>query len=146
MEITVKKFEELTVNELYDILKARVNIFVVEQTCPYPELDDKDQKSLHAWITEGGELMAYCRVLPQGVSYEEASVGRVISLKRRMGYGTKIVNLGIELAQKHFGAKKIRIEAQEYARGLYEKCGFRQVSDRFLEDGIWHIEMLWEDK
>ena len=146
MEITVKKFEELTVNELYDILKARVNIFVVEQNCPYPELDDKDKKSLHAWITEGGELMAYCRVLPQGVSYEEASVGRVISLKRRMGYGTKIVNLGIELARKHFGADKIRIEAQEYARELYEKCGFRQVSDRFLEDGIWHIEMLWEEK
>ncbi|MBR6800931.1 MAG: GNAT family N-acetyltransferase [Eubacteriaceae bacterium] len=146
MELKVKKFDELTVNELYDIMKERVNIFVVEQSCPYSELDDKDKVSLHAWLEEDGKIVAYCRVIPQGVSYEEASVGRVISTKRRMGYGLGIVKTGINLAKEHFKAEKIRIEAQVYARELYEKAGFRQVSDEFLEDGIPHIEMLWEDK
>ncbi len=145
MIITVKRFDELTVNELYEIMKLRVNVFVVEQNCPYPELDDKDKLSIHAWISDEESIIAYCRVLPQGVSYKEASIGRVISAKRRMGYGTKIVNIGINLAKEHFGADKIRIEAQTYARGLYEKCGFVQVSEEFLEDGIPHIEMLWED-
>lgn len=146
MNITVKRFDELTTDELYEIMKLRVNVFVVEQNCPYPELDGKDKDSLHAWISDDDGIVAYCRVLPQGVSYDEASIGRVISAKRRMGYGTKIVNLGISLAKEHFNADKIRIEAQVYARKLYENCGFVQVSEEFLEDGIPHIEMLWEEK
>lgn len=145
MNIKIKKFEELTVNELYDILKARVDIFIVEQNCPYSELDDKDKVSIHAWAEEEGNIIAYCRILPPGVSYPEVSIGRVISTRRRMGYGTKIVSLGIDIAKEYFNADKIRIEAQVYARELYEKCGFRQVSNEFLEDGIPHIEMVWEE-
>ncbi len=145
MELKVKKFNELTADELYDIIKARVDIFVVEQNCPYPELDNKDKVSLHAWLEEDGNIVAYCRVLPQGVSFSEASVGRVISLVRRKGYGLEIVKTGINLARENFGAKKIRIEAQVYAKELYEKAGFSQVSEEFLEDGIPHIEMLWEE-
>ena len=139
-----KRFEELTLEELYQIVKLRVDVFVVEQRCPYPELDGKDQEALHvfAWDEEG--LQAYLRVLGPGVSFPEASLGRVISRKRRQGLGTQLLEQGLQAAEQWLGKGPIRIEAQTYARGLYEKAGFRQVSGEFLEDGIPHIQMLRE--
>ena len=139
-----KRFEELTLEELYQIVKLRVDVFVVEQRCPYPELDGKDQEALHvfAWDEEG--LQAYLRVLGPGVSFPEASLGRVISRKRRQGLGTQLLEQGLQAAEQWLGKGPIRIEAQTYARGLYEKAGFRQVSQEFLEDGIPHIQMLRE--
>ena len=139
-----KRFEELTLEELYQIVKLRVDVFVVEQRCPYPELDGKDQEALHvfAWDEEG--LQAYLRVLRPGVSFPEASLGRVISRKRRQGLGTQLLEQGLQAAEQWLGKGPIRIEAQTYARGLYEKAGFRQVSQEFLEDGIPHIQMLRE--
>lgn len=144
MEFVIKKFEELTPHELYEILKARVNIFVVEQNCPYPELDDKDKRAYHVWLKENGTIKAYLRVLEAGVSYEEASIGRVLTTERGKGYGDLIFEKGIEIARERLNADKIRIGAQLYAKGFYERFGFRQISDKYLEDGIYHIEMILE--
>lgn len=142
MELIVKHFDELTARELYAILALRDKVFVVEQECIYQEADGKDQRAYHVWLEENGELIAYLRVLDAGVSFTEVSIGRVIAVKRRQGYGSRIVAEGIRVAQEKFGAKVIRIEAQTYARGLYEKLGFRQTTDEFLDDGIPHIGML----
>ncbi len=144
MELVVRKFEELTVKELYEILKLRVDVFVVEQNCPYPEIDDKDQEAYHVWLRDEDGIVSYLRVLDKGVSFEDAAVGRVISAKRRKGYGTIVLKEGIRIAKEKFGAEKITIEAQVYARKFYENVGFRQVSEEFLEDGIPHILMTLE--
>ena len=144
MELAVKRFEELTNNELYDILKLRVNTFVVEQHCPYPELDDKDQDALHVFLRDEDGIQAYLRVMDKGVSSEQVSIGRVVAVTRRKGYGSRVLEEGMSVAAEYFQADKIYLEAQTYARGLYEKHGFRQISDVFLEDGIPHIKMLAE--
>ena len=144
MEIIVKKFEELTPEELYDILKLRVDVFVVEQNCPYPEIDGKDKGAYHVWLRDEDGIAAYLRVLDKGVSFEDAAIGRVISARRRKGFGTAVLKKGIEVANEKFGADKITIEAQVYARKFYENVGFRQVSEEFLEDGIPHIVMTLE--
>lgn len=140
LHLTVKPFEALTVHELYEILKLRVNVFVVEQHCPYPEIDGQDAEALHVWLEDQGEIAAYLRVLTHGVP-GEAWLGRVISVRRRTGLGTQLLREGIRLAKEHFHAQIIRVEAQTYARSFYEGAGFRQTSDEFLEDGIPHIEM-----
>lgn len=142
MELYVKRYEELSLDELYKILKLRVNVFVVEQRCPYPELDDCDQNALHIWLEDEAGIEAYVRVLDRGVKSPTVSLGRVIAVKRRMGLGTRIVQAGIKAAESVFNANAVYIEAQTYARGLYEKQGFRQISEEFLEDGIPHIRML----
>ena len=144
MELAVKRFEELTNNELYDILKLRVNTFVVEQHCPYPELDDKDQDALHVFLRDEEGIQAYLRVMDKGVSSEQVSIGRVVAVTRRKGYGSRVLEEGMSVAAEYFQADKIYLEAQTYARGLYEKHGFRQISEVFLEDGIPHIKMLAE--
>ena len=142
----MKRFEELSIEELYDILKIRVEVFVVEQQCIYQELDEKDKQSYHVFYKENGKIQAYLRVIDKGVSFDEVSIGRVISVKRRCGIGSKLLAQGIKVAKERMNATSIRIEAQTYARKLYEKQGFIQVSEEFLEDGIPHIEMLlrWE--
>ena len=142
MELCVKRFDQLTLDELYDIMELRVAVFVVEQTCPYPEIDGRDKGAYHVFLRDEGGIQAYLRVLDRGVSFPEVSIGRVIAVKRRQGLGTEILRAGIRTAVEKFGADAIRIEAQTYARSLYEKQGFRQVSEEFLEDGIPHIQML----
>lgn len=141
MELTVKKFEELTLDELYEVFALRVSVFVVEQKCAYQDIDEYDRKAVHVLLRENGEIAAYLRVLPAGTAFEEVSIGRVIAVKRRQGFGSRIVSEGIRAAKEYFGARTIVIEAQTYARGLYEKHGFVQISDEFLEDGIPHIKM-----
>lgn len=144
MNLIVKRFEELTVQELYEIFRLRVEVFVVEQKCIYQEVDGKDKRAYHVWLEEDGRILAYLRVPDAGVSYDEVSIGRVIAAKRRQGYGSRIVEEGIRVAKEKLGAKAIRIEAQTYARSLYEKLGFVQTSEEFLDDGIPHIQMLLE--
>ena len=144
MELTGKHFSELTTEELFDIYKLRVSVFVVEQNCPYQEVDSADKTAYHIWLKEDGELLAYLRVLPRGVVREEVSLGRVIAVRRRCGLGSRILAAGIRTAVERFGADCIVIEAQTYARGLYEKAGFVQTSEEFLEDGIPHIQMTWQ--
>jgi ElaA protein len=144
MELIVKRFEELTVEELYEILKIRVSVFVVEQNCPYQEIDDRDKHSFHVYLKDDDGIQAYLRVVDKGISFDEVSIGRVIAVKRRCGIGSKILSEGIKIAKDKFKATTIKIEAQSYAKKLYEKQGFRQVSEEFLEDGIPHILMILE--
>ena len=144
MEEFVKRFDELSVEELYEIMQARAEVFVVEQACAYQDLDGIDQEAYHVWLKEDGKLVGYLRVIDKGKRLEEVSIGRVISLKRRKGIGTRLMRLGIAVAQEKFGAEKIMIGAQCYAKPFYEGCGFRQISGEYLEDGIPHIYMIFE--
>lgn len=145
MKLEIKRFDELTAAELYGIMQLRVDVFVVEQRCPYRELDGLDKGALHVFIREGDEIEGYLRVLPAGACFECPALGRVVARKRGVGLGRLLVRAGIEAAREVFGAKRIMLEAQTYARGFYEKQGFRCVGAEFLEDGIPHIPMLWEE-
>lgn len=140
----VKCFHELTVDELYELLRVRADVFVVEQNCVYQDLDGDDQASVHLWLTEGGKVVALCRVCPARTHMEEVSIGRVITTERGKGFGKRIMLEGINVARSHFGAERIDIEAQEYAKGFYEQVGFRQSSEPFILDGIPHIRMTWK--
>lgn len=142
MKLNIKRFNELNVDVLYKILKLRVDVFVVEQNCPYPEIDNLDQDAIHIWIEEDGDIAAYLRILDRGVESEYVSIGRVITSKRGKGYGKRILEEGIHNAQKELQADKIYLEAQVYAIGFYEKCGFKVVSEQFIMDGIPHVKML----
>lgn len=142
MKIFIKDFQQLSLDELYNIIKLRVAVFIVEQKCPYEDLDGKDQESIHIWFEENGIIQAYLRVMDRGIENEHVSIGRVISIKRHCGLGSRILQEGIKVAQERFNAQHIYLEAQTYARSLYEKQGFRQVSEEFLLDGIPHIKML----
>ena len=144
MQLLVKHFTELSAAELYAILRARQDVFVVEQNCPFPEIDGKDLDAYHLWFEENGEILAYARVLDRGVSFETPAVGRVISIRRREGLGSRILSEGIRIAREKYSAEAVMLEAQVYARKLYEKQGFVQVSEEFLEDGIPHIVMRAE--
>ncbi len=142
--ISIKTFDELTVDELYEILKLRVDVFVVEQKCPYAELDGRDRQALHVFLRDGGGIQAYLRVMDAGVCGPHVALGRVVARQRRRGLGTRILQEGIRAARAHFGGGPIQLEAQVYARAFYERQGFRAVSDPFDEDGIPHIRMLLE--
>ncbi len=143
MELICKHFTQLTRDELFQIYKLRVAVFIVEQQCAYPEVDDADQDAYHLWLRDEDGIQAYLRVLPPGTTFDTASIGRVIAVKRRQGLGSRIVAAGIRAAQERFGAQTITIEAQTYARELYQRAGFVQTSEEFLEDGIPHIRMEW---
>ena len=144
MELCIKTFDELSARELYALLRLRVDVFVVEQRCPYPELDGRDQSALHVWLQDETGIQAYLRIMDKGVSSEYVSIGRVIAVRRRAGLGSRILAEGVRLAQERFDARQIYLEAQVYAKGLYEKQGFRAISDPFPEDGIPHVKMLLE--
>lgn len=143
MELVVKHFSELTAAELFEIYKLRVSVFVVEQNCPYQEVDEADLQAFHLYLKDDTGIQAYLRVLPKGATHDEVSIGRVIAVKRRCGFGTQIVKAGISVAKERFGAEKIVIGAQTYARVLYENVGFIQSGEEFLEDGIPHIPMTY---
>lgn len=141
MKLVVKHFSDLSREEIFKIYKIRVEVFVVEQKCAYQEVDDFDKDSYHLWFEDEDEIIAYARVLPKGLTFPNESIGRVLSVKRRMGFASLIVSEAIKVAKEKLKAKKITIEAQVYARKLYEKLGFKQRSEEFLEDGIPHIKM-----
>ena len=138
-----KTFQELTTDELYELLRVRSEVFVVEQNCVYQDMDGDDQQSIHLWLTMQGRVVALARVCPAGTHMKEISIGRVITIERNKGYGKQIMLHAIDAAIEYFDAKLIELEAQEYARGFYEKVGFRQSSDTFMLDGIPHIKMTW---
>ncbi len=141
-KLIVKHYSELTVNELHDILQARVEVFVVEQDCVYQDIDGYDKEAHHVWLEdERKKVLAYARVLPKG-RVRDVSIGRVITTVRGRGYGLAVMQKAIEVAREVYPGALIRIEAQKYAKGFYEKLGFVQDSDDFLEDGIPHIEMV----
>lgn len=140
----IKTFKQLTVDELYELLRVRTDVFVVEQDCVYQDMDGDDKQAIHVWLTEGDKVVALARVCPDGVHLPTISIGRVISTVRGKGYGKQIMLAAIDVAVEHFGATSIDIEAQEYAKGFYEGVGFKQTSDTFMLDGIPHIKMRWD--
>jgi len=148
MEYKIRTFDELSNKELYSILRLRSEIFVVEQNCVYQDLDNKDLNAYHLMAVENGELIGYLRILNKGVSYKEASIGRVVVKKeyRRKKLGLEIINKGIDFIINKLQEKEVRISAQVYAKNLYKKAGFVEVSEEYLEDDIPHVEMLYSGK
>ena len=142
MELIIKHFNELTTGELMEIYRARNAVFVVEQNCPYQDIDGWDPRAYHLWLQDEAGLQSYLRVLPQDTLYPDASLGRVISLKRRCGLATRLLQEGIALAREKFGARRLIIGAQTYACPVYEKVGFLRTDYEYLEDGIPHVRMV----
>ena len=142
METVVKHFNELTIEELYEILKLRAEVFVVEQNCAYQDLDDVDKDAYHVYMLDEGRIVAYLRVVDKGKRLDEVSIGRVISIKRRVGLGSKLIAEGLKVAKEKYAAKTVKVGAQTYAKPFYEQAGFRQISDEYEEDGIPHIYMI----
>ena len=142
MELVVKHFNELSTTELYEILKTRFEIFVIEQECLYQDLDDKDQDAIHVFCwNENGRVAGCLRVFIRDAKNGVIQIGRVVTLEHGKGVGGQILHKGVEIAIEHFKAKKIYLEAQAYATGYYAKDGFEIVSDEFMEDGIPHMKM-----
>lgn len=142
--LTVKRFYELSQDELFAIYKARCDIFVVEQNCPYPEVDEFDKVAYHITYSEGGALLAYCRLLPERSRFQAASVGRVLATVRRRGYASLVVAEAIRVARDILKVDTLVLDAQTYVIEFYEKLGFAVTSGEFLEDGIPHVQMTWK--
>jgi ElaA protein len=142
MEVLIKKFNQLSVNELYEILRARVDIFVVEQNCPYYELDGVDKEAYHFFIYENNQVIAYARSFLSPNHKDTIQIGRVITRVRGKGLGDIIMNKAISESRKIFNLHDIYIEAQVYAIGFYTRFGFKRISEDFLEDNIPHLKML----
>ncbi|MFB9865402.1 GNAT family N-acetyltransferase [Rufibacter immobilis] len=143
-DIITKPFEELTPQELYDLLQLRSAVFVVEQNCVFLDPDGLDNQCQHLLFYRGATLEAYARLVPAGVSYPELSIGRIITSAavRGTGVGYQLVQKAIEETYRLFGPGPIKIGAQLYAKKFYERFGFVQSSDVYDEDGIDHIKMI----
>lgn len=140
----IKNFEALTVTELYAIIKARVDVFVVEQDCPYPDLDGYDQQALHLWAEEDGNVLAYCRIFGRGIKYDEASIGRVLTTAQARGknLGKQLIAYAVQAIENRFHTPEIRISAQDYLLKFYSGFGFEDTGKKYLEDDIPHTEMI----
>lgn len=139
-----KSFDELNNADLYAILQLRIEVFVVEQNCPFQDCDDKDQQSLHLTGWHENKLVAYTRIMPPGLAYEEPSIGRVVTspLLRGKNIGRELMERSINKVYSLYGNSPIMIGAQLYLKDFYQSLGFAQYTDIYLEDGIEHIKML----
>lgn len=142
-----KSFAQLNTTELYDLLKLRIDIFVVEQTCFYPDLDDhdRDPQTQHVFCYQNGVMTAYLRILPKGLTYPDyISIGRVViaPCARGAGLGHELMSVGLAQCLISFGNDTVKISAQEHLEKYYNQHGFKRVSDMYLEDDIPHIAML----
>ena len=148
MEWKIKRFNQLSPLELYDILKAREEVFIMEQECLYHDIDSKDLEAIHIFAQEDNQVACYLRVLDKGVSYDEISIGRVMTRPayRGQGYGEQVMEKAIDYVEGVMGESKIRISAQVYLERFYVNLGFEIVSEVYLEDGIEHHEMLYCSK
>lgn len=138
------RFDELTTNRLYQILKIRQEVFAVEQNSVYLDVDGRDLDALHVFATRDAELMAYCRVLPPGLKYPEASIGRVLTTAtaRGSGSGRQLMDFALTVCADYYHGCGVRISAQIYLEEFYKGFGFTRCSPPYDEDGIPHIEML----
>lgn len=144
MDIKIKTFEELNLHELYELLRLRSEVFVVEQDCVYQDIDGKDEKALHVLGYEGAGLVAYTRVFLPGIYFAEAAIGRVVvrESSRKNKYGHEILKASIKAIEEHYHTQKIKLSAQTYLTKFYESHGFEQTGEGYLEDGIPHIAMI----
>ena len=141
-----KHFKDLTTEELYEIFRLRIAVFIVEQNCPYQDADGKDLKAFHLMgFDKDKELVAHSRILPPTISYKEVSIGRVVTSQkvRRSGAGKILMERSMEFIKKEFGKVPVRIGAQKYLQTFYEGLGFVREGDEYMEDGIPHIIMLY---
>ncbi len=143
----IKTFDQLTTNELYDFLKLRIDVFVVEQTCYYPDLDDLDRhpQTIHLFCYQDNIMTTYLRILPEGLVYKDyISIGRVIIAPsaRGKGLGHTLIEQALAVRKQAFPDKKLKISAQEHLEKFYNQHGFTRVSDMYLEDNIPHISMV----
>lgn len=144
LQIEVKKFSELSIAELYDLLQLRSEVFVVEQDCVYQDIDGKDQEALHILGKKNDKIVAYTRCFEPGYYFEEAAIGRVVvkDSERRFGYGHEIMKASQEAISNVYNTKEIKLSAQQYLVKFYESHGYQQLGEGYLEDGIPHIAML----
>lgn len=140
----IKTFNELSTFELHQILKVRIDVFVVEQNCPYPEVDGDDPQAIHLWAEHDGEVVAYCRIFEPGIKYAETSIGRVLTHQnyRKMNLGKILMKFAINTIETRFRESSIRISAQDYLLPFYTDFGFIATGKSYLEDNIPHSEML----
>lgn len=140
----IKSFNEFSIHELYAVLRLRNEVFIIEQNCPYLDLDGKDQESFHLLYYVEDQLAAYTRLLPAGLSYEEPSIGRVITAPsfRGIGLGKLLMEASIDGCYEKFGICGIRISAQYHLSKFYSSLGFAEVGQVYDEDGIPHIQMF----
>ena len=140
----VKEMSQLSVLEMYNILRLRAEVFVVEQNCVYQDLDGKDDNSLHVYCTDNNETVAYARIVLAGVSYKEVSIGRVVVAEeyRSQKLGFELMEVTVEFIEKDLGKQPIRISAQSHLEKFYGSLKFNPTGKSYLEDGIPHIEML----
>ncbi len=145
LQWTYLHFDELTAKDLYAAMRLRGEVFVVEQNCPYLDADNLDLASWHLFGWEGDHLAAYCRILPPGLAFEQASIGRVVSSpkSRGTGAGRELMQVAIEKTLAQFNVTQIKIGAQLYLKNFYESLGFAQWGEGYLEDNIPHIPMLY---
>lgn len=143
LQFKIKPFNELSAHELYEILRLRIDVFVVEQNCIYQDIDNKDQKALHVLGYYNNELAAYCRLFDAGYYFENASIGRVIVAQkfRDKKWGNTLMMEAIAGVENYFGKTEITISAQLYLQKFYEIHGFIKTSEMYLEDNIPHIQM-----
>lgn len=144
MYFKLKSFKELTVHELYDALKLRQDVFIIEQNSIYEDLDRKDQQSKHVLGFLDDTLIAYSRILPPGLSYLEASIGRIITSPsvRGKNLGRELVRYSIDTCRTLYPDSAIRISAQQHLQKFYGEFGFRTISEPYDDGGILHVEML----
>ena len=144
MEINTYRYNELTTNQLYSILKLRAEVFVVEQNCAYQDLDNKDNKALHLTGEINNEIIAYTRIFKKGDYFTNSSIGRVLVKKefRKKELGKVIMEKSIEIIKKNTKEEKIEISAQKYLTKFYKELGFKKTGKEYLEDNIPHIKMM----
>ena len=144
LEIEVKKFSELNLTELYDILQLRSEVFVVEQDCVYQDIDGKDEAALHIIGYKNEKIVAYTRCFEPGYYFEEAAIGRVVvkDSERKFGYGHEIMKASDQAIQQYFQTSNIKLSAQQYLIKFYESHGYQTTGEGYLEDGIPHIAMV----
>jgi ElaA protein len=137
-------FDELDTGQLYQMLALRTQVFVVEQDCPYQDMDGLDQQARHLCGMQGSQMVAYLRLLAPGVKYSEPAIGRVITRidQRGAGLGYELMALGIQGAEVWYPGKGIRLSAQSHLKNFYSSLGFQQTGEEYLEDNIPHIEMF----
>ena len=142
---TYQPFADLTLTELYTIMQLRSEVFVVEQNCVYQDADEKDLLCYHLCGWDGGKLVAYCRIMPPGLAFTEASIGRVLTAApyRKNGTGRLLMQKAITETLQQFNCSQIIISAQLYLNKFYQSLNFQQISDVYLEDGIAHIKMMY---
>ncbi len=144
LNIETKTFKNLTTKELYDLLKLRSEVFVVEQDCVYQDLDEKDEKALHVIGKKDNKIVAYTRVFKPGDYFIEASIGRVVVSKeeRKHKYGYDIMEASIKAVKDYFDETKIKLSAQTYLKKFYNNLGFKEIGEEYLEDDIQHVAMI----